>query len=196
MRRYKLKVCFAGEEQVGKTSLIRRYVYNTFSDSYKATIGTRVSKKEVAVQHPITAERVVIDMTLWDIMGTQGFRELLKDAYFYGSDAILGICDVTRPGTLEELKAWFETIYQVTGPVPMVVLANKVDIADNGSLNEDQLQEHCQGRHPYAFTSAKSGQNVEEAFRVISRIVLAQQMSDFAMIYEERPELIEAPFVA
>ncbi len=196
MRRYKLKVCFAGDEQVGKTSLIRRYVYNSFAESYKATIGTRVAKKEAVVDHPITGERAVIDMTIWDIMGTSGFRELLKDAYFYGSDAVLGVCDVTRPETLEGLDSWFESIYRVTGPIPMCVLANKQDISDGGSITKDELAAYCKGRYPFALTSAKTGDNVEEAFRVLGRIVLAQQVSELAWDNVEHPDLIEAPFEA
>jgi small GTP-binding protein len=196
MRRYKLKVCLAGEEEVGKTSLIRRYVYNTFSESYKATIGTRVSKKEVAVEHPVTGEKSVIDMTVWDIMGTKGFRELLKDAYFYGSDAVLGVCDVTRPETLDDLQSWFDSIYRMTGPIPMCVLANKVDIAGNGSITQEQLTERCGGRYPHAFTSAKTGENVEDSFRVLCKILLAHHMSDLSYTYFENPDIIEAPFVA
>ena len=99
----KSKICLVGEKAVGKTSLIRRYVLNMFDDHYITTIGTKVSKKEVRVFNPEKDLLVDVDMTIWDIMGEKGFRELLKDAYFYGANGILAVCDLSRRRTLDDL---------------------------------------------------------------------------------------------
>src|SRR4030067_3572291 len=99
----KVKVRRAGEKAVGKTSLTRRYVLNMFDDRYITTIGTKVSKKEVSLYHPERDVHVRMDMTIWDIMGEKGFRELLKDAYFCGANGILAVADLTRSKTLHEL---------------------------------------------------------------------------------------------
>ncbi len=79
----KVKVCLIGEAAVGKTSLIRRFVLDNFDDKYIQTLGTKVSKKELASPSPDGSGDLKIDMTIWDIMGQKGFRELLKEAYFY-----------------------------------------------------------------------------------------------------------------
>src|SRR3989449_3200053 len=84
-RRMKTKVCLVGEAAVGKTSLVRRYVLDQFEDKYITTLGAKVSKKEMEFDVPDRDLHVQMDITIWDIMGEKGFRELLKDAYFYGA---------------------------------------------------------------------------------------------------------------
>src|SRR5256712_7002587 len=100
-KRLKSKVWVAGEKSVGKKSLIRRYVINVLDEQYLITIGTRVTKKEVRLVMPGHDLVVDLDMTIWDIMGEKGFRELLKDAYFYGTNGVLAVADLTRRRTLE-----------------------------------------------------------------------------------------------
>src|SRR5712691_8911159 len=89
VKRMKVKVCLIGEAAVGKTSLIRRFVLDNFDDKYIQTLGTKVSKKELVSPSPDASGELKIDMTIWDIMGQKGFRELLKEAYFYGAREIL-----------------------------------------------------------------------------------------------------------
>jgi len=103
VKHLKSKICLLGEKAVGKTSLVRRYVLNMFDDHYITTIGTKVSKKEVRVFQPEKDRVVDVDMTIWDIMGEKGFRELLREAYFYGANGILAVCDSTRRRTLDDL---------------------------------------------------------------------------------------------
>src|SRR5437667_10219001 len=82
-RRMKVKVCLVGEHAVWKTSLIKRYVLNEYDDRYIVTLGAKVSKKELTL-NPKAGDPVQMDMTIWDIMGSKGFRELLREAYFHG----------------------------------------------------------------------------------------------------------------
>ena len=79
----KVKVCLVGEHAVGKTSLIKRYVLNEYDDRYIVTLGAKVSKKELTL-NPKGGDPVQMDMTIWDIMGSKGFRELLREAYSTG----------------------------------------------------------------------------------------------------------------
>src|SRR6266536_64204 len=117
VKRMKVKVCLVGEAAVGKTSLIRRFVLDNFDDKYIQTLGTKVSKKELTSAVPDSSGELKIDMTIWDIMGQKGFRELLKEAYFYGARGILAVCDVTRRKTLDDLDDWIEGVYSVTGKI-------------------------------------------------------------------------------
>src|SRR3970040_2546326 len=94
-KRVKAKGCLVGEHGVGKTSLIRRYVLDEFDDRYIVTLGAKVSKREMTITLQDRGE-VLMDMTVWDIMGSRGFRELLREASFHGAQGILAVCDVTR----------------------------------------------------------------------------------------------------
>src|SRR6058998_1109865 len=125
-QKMKVKVCLVGEGAVGKTCLIRRFIQDQFDDRYISTLGAKVSKKEIKVDGPNGG--MDVDMTIWDIMGEKGFRELLKEAYFHGAQGVLAVCDVTRKETLDDLEDWVAAVVKVTGNVPIEFLANKADL--------------------------------------------------------------------
>ena len=166
-RRVKAKVCLVGEHEVGKTSLIRRFVLDEFDDRYIVTLGAKVSKKELQVKTADEPE-FQMDMTVWDIMGSRGFRELMREAYFYGAQGVLAVCDLTRGDTLEQLDDWMEAVYQTIGEVPVILVVNKRDMAARAAFTEQQVSQAAVAFDcPYYFTSAKTGENVEEIFRTL-----------------------------
>lgn len=175
-KRMKVKVCLVGEAAVGKTSLIRRFVLDNFDDKYIQTLGTKVSKKEMSAPDVDGSGEMRIDMTIWDIMGQKGFRELLKEAYFYGAKGILAVCDSTRKKTLEDLDDWIEGVYSVTGKIPIEFLANKVDLTDQLQVTEDDMVQAAKAYDsPFHFTSAKTGINVELAFQSLGERIAKER---------------------
>ena len=160
----KLKVCLVGEFAVGKTSLVNRFVHNTFQGRYMATIGAKIQKVDMQVDQ----SRVI--MTVWDIMGEKGFRELLREAYFEGANGLVAVCDLTRPGSLLDLEEWIAAVYRIAGRIPMVVVANKSDLTEHAVVSEEDVAAFS-ARHECEFyiTSAKTGEGVGEAFLGIGR---------------------------
>jgi|Deesub1362A_J573_1020465.scaffolds.fasta_scaffold00835_16 Ras-related protein Rab-6A len=158
---YKFKVNIVGDEGVGKTSLISRFVYDVFSDKYIQTIGTNVHKKEVRVG----ARRVTL--MLWDIMGSHEFREVLSQSYFYGASALICVADWTRQQTLESVPEWVRVAEEVVKVrLPKVLLVNKADLRDERAYTAREVAEVAKeiGARYYYFTSAKTGESVEAAF--------------------------------
>ncbi len=165
-KHFKAKVCLVGNPAVGKTSLVRRYVMNSFDDRYLTTVGTKVSKKPVRVVDPSAELDADIDLMIWDIMGQPGFREMLKDAYFFDAKGVLAVADLTRKDTLEDLKNWIRAVEGVTGRVPIVVAINKADLTAEAGYSTAEAVQAAEVLGADVFlTSAKSGSNVEEAFR-------------------------------
>ncbi len=174
-RRMKTKVCLIGEAAVGKTSLVRRYVLDEFEDKYITTLGAKVSKKELAFDLPDKDVRVQMDMTIWDIMGEKGFRELLKEAYFHGAQGILAVCDITRKETLMELNDWIAAVDRVTGNIPVQFLANKADLRDQAKITPGDVKALADThKSPFLFTSAKTGDNVEAGFLRLAEMIAAR----------------------
>jgi len=160
----KAKVCLVGDIGVGKTSLIKRFVLDTFDDRYIATIGTKVTKKTVPCSW--RGEGAVMDLVIWDIMGEKGFRHLLKESYFEGAHGILAVCDLTRRDTLADLYGWIDLIRANAGSVPFVFLGNKADLKTKVVVQEPELVAISEAhRAPYFLLSAKTGLNVEHAFQ-------------------------------
>ncbi len=77
----KMKVCMVGEAAVGKTSLVRRFVLDLFNEAYAATLGARVTKRELHFKGLEIDKHVRVDMTLWDIMGERFVRDELRESY-------------------------------------------------------------------------------------------------------------------
>src|SRR5467141_923101 len=176
-KQLKSKICLVGDKSVGKTSLICRYVMNMFDEQYITTIGTRVSKKEVHVLMPERDLLIDVDMTIWDIMGEKGFRELLKDAYFYGANGILAVADLTRRRTLDNLDDWIDGVEDVVGKVPILIAVNKSALTANARFREIDVAAFAKAYHAEFFlTSAKTGERVEDAFRRLGVLVAEQQL--------------------
>ena len=161
----KSKICLVGERGVGKSSLIRRYVLDQFDDKYIRTLGAKVEKKTMRVEVPERHAQVDIHMAIWDIIGHIGFRQLLGDSFFNGAQGILAVADLTRRNTLPVLTGWIEAVEGVAGKVPVVLVANKADLTAEAQFGVAELAEMASTFGcTYLLTSAKSGQNVEDAF--------------------------------
>lgn len=164
----KVKICLIGDVGVGKTSLIRRYVMDLFDDKYIATIGTKVSKKEIDFKDPNTGAPERVTLLIWDIMGQPSFREVLREAYFYGVQGAIAVCDVTSKESLGELRYWIKAMTSTTGKVPIVFLGNKCDLRDETRVPFQDLEVFAKKNDSIAMlSSAKTGYNVEQAFSVL-----------------------------
>src|SRR2546428_13421861 len=119
----KAKITLVGETAVGKTSLVKRFVLDTFDDRYVATVGTKVTKKTVPVVWRGAPARM--DLMVWDIMGEKGFRALLKEAYFEGRQGVLAVGDVTREDTLLDLDSWIQLTQNQLRNVLMAVVVSR-----------------------------------------------------------------------
>ena len=161
----KLKICLVGDEGVGKTSLIRRFVHQEYSESYIRTVGTMVSKHEVDL--PEVRCRAMI--MVWDIMGRRDFMDLFKESYFKNAGGILAVFDLTRPATMESLREWIGNIRASEVPAPTFILANKVDSRPMDGLSDLEVNNFAKSMYcAWLRTSAKTGENVEAAFRNIA----------------------------
>ena len=163
---YLFKIVFLGEGAVGKTSLVGRYVYDSFEGDYLATIGTDIHVKMVNVSD------TVVKLVIWDIAGQDNFAQLRR-AYYMNASAAFFVFDTTRPETIERVDEWLNALFTVTGKIPLVLLENKVDLE---SAIPDEVKDAVAKKHgiPLIPTSAKEDTNVEEAFRQMTRDILSK----------------------
>ncbi len=159
--KYILKVCLLGDGAVGKTSLVRRFVFDAFDDRYLMSFGTKVSKKTVIF------DETEVDLMVWDILG-QRTQKSLHAAYYRGAAGALAVCDYTRRETFESLSSWIDGFLSVAGQVPIMILANKSDLDKSYALDDVKAFGDQIGS-PILETSAKTGTNVENAFAEITR---------------------------
>src|SRR2546425_6601811 len=135
VRHMKAKLALMGEGGVGKTSLIRRFVLNEYQDTYLHTVGTRVSKVELTVPHGADTE-VQIDMSIFDIMGQRGFKDLVRETYYHGAQGLMGVCDLTRKDSLYALNEWIASALEIAGDVPVYLIVNKRDLEERRGVSQ------------------------------------------------------------
>ncbi len=165
------KVVVIGDPAVGKTSLIKRFVQDVFDDRYLNTIGANVMKKELGVNRPDTGEIVDLKLILWDIAGQESF-ETVKKAYYRGASGAIVVCDMTRKETMEHMHKWIENLFDVSEVVPMVIICNKSDLAEDAQFNASKVEgEYAPYGAPVFTTSAKMGENVEMAFHELGKLI-------------------------
>jgi len=167
----KKKVVLLGDGAVGKTSLVRRYVISKFSDDYIATIGTKVTKKDM---HMERAGRVVeLTLMLWDILGQKEYQTT-HESSIRGAKGAIVVYDISRPETAASvMEFWLPLLNRIAGYVPYVMAANKIDLAADREAEAARLREMT-GGVPGFMCSAKTGEQVEEAFQALGTLLLAQ----------------------
>ena len=170
----KLKLCLIGESCVGKTSLIKRFVFDEFDDEYICTIGTKITKKEMVIPLGELNNRKEVHLMIWDIIGHQGFRQLIQQAYFFGTHGLIAVCDTTREDTLKELEGWMDAVLDVTKVIPTVFLGNKCDLEDDMQVSPSELTDFASKyeKTNVFLSSAKTGHNVDLAFKTLGESIL------------------------
>ncbi|GAB5372671.1 hypothetical protein AAMO2058_001684700 [Amorphochlora amoebiformis] len=167
-----LKVIILGDSNVGKTSLMNRYVHQKFSSQYKATIGADFLIKHVGVDEKLTT------LQIWDTAGQERFQSL-GVAFYRGSDCCVLVFDVTDSKSFAALDTWKREFLQYAGDqsssdmFPFVCLGNKCDMVEERQVTRKQAEEWCENnKMPYFETSAKENTNVEQAFEAVAKRAL------------------------
>ncbi len=166
------KVVLLGDGGVGKTSLIARYVVNKFDDKYIATIGTKVSRKDIQIIKPNLI--INLRMMIWDILGQKEYSKI-RIASLSGAQGLILVGDLSRAETIQSLPDfWLKEVTQMVGKIPTVLVGNKMDLADRGSMAATILESMGQKLgFPAILSSAKTGENVENLFVTIGEMLVA-----------------------
>ncbi|MHA2392061.1 MAG: ADP-ribosylation factor-like protein [Promethearchaeota archaeon] len=162
---YSLKLILTGDYEVGKTSLILRFVQNLFKNSYHSTVGVEISKKTIDL-----AENTKINFAIWDIGGQITQMTPYRKRFYEGANAAFIVIDRTRPESLKSVQKWHNEVSRFIGKnVNIIIVANKSDLEEKISVSEEEIKNvaNQHGFH-YILTSAKTGENVNDLFLYIA----------------------------
>ena len=162
------KICMLGAYQVGKTSLVKQFVSSIYSDKYLPTLGVKVDKKMVSLDG-----RDVMLM-LWDIAGAED-HFTVPTSFVRGAAGYLLVVDGTRPETAERGLDLVAQMDGELGRLPAIILLNKSDLTDQWRLDDAAIAKLTALNVPVMRSSAKTGQNVEAAFRQLAELSLRGQ---------------------
>ncbi|MBY9006590.1 MAG: GTP-binding protein [Candidatus Lokiarchaeota archaeon] len=168
---YNLKICILGNLGVGKTSIVHRFTEGTFRTSYKRTIGVNLLSKDLKVE-----EYGEVKLRIWDIAGQQSFKTF-HDKYLAGSDGAFVVFDVTDNSSFRKIGEWIESFRKVTIDNPIHLIGNKIDLKGSISVLEEGKSYAAEQKMKFTATSAKTGENVENAFKELIRQILKKPKS-------------------
>lgn len=163
------KICLIGDFNVGKTSLVRRFIEDKFSDRYLTTIGVKVSRKSVLVK---SSQQV--NLLVWDIEGHTKQKSIPK-TYLQGARGAIVVGDLTRNETLQHLSHHLQLFSKVNPQGKIIVALNKSDLISAEKLNKLVELYNCD-RYDRVLntytTSAKTGQYVNTMFDELATCII------------------------
>lgn len=182
MPEFSFKVILIGPPAVGKTSLLNRFVHNEFDMSYKLTIGVDFLTKTLDYEPSKKAK-----LQIWDI-GAQERFNFLHRSFYDGAFGALVVFDLSRQQTFSGMKVWISEMRGILpDDIPKVILGNKSDLlTDIGQvIDKNEVEEYSEDQGCiYIETSAKTGDNVENAFRELTHRMV-KRMEEIIKINKE-----------
>jgi small GTP-binding protein len=163
-----LKIVLAGEQKVGKTNLVRRWIGDPFDEGYESTIGVSFHVKTIAVDNKVAK------LQIWDTGGCERFHSLAP-AYFRQALGILLVYDITCAASFDALDAWLSQIRERSPPdVIVLLIGNKTDLNADRCVSFESVTDYAQrhGLEPPIETSAKTNTEVDHAFTNLARAVV------------------------
>ncbi|CAO3684706.1 unnamed protein product [Rhizopus stolonifer] len=162
LRKYKL--VFLGEQSVGKTSLITRFMYDTFDNSYQATIGIDFLSKTMYL------EDKTVRLQLWDTAGQERFRSLIP-SYIRDSSVAVIVYDISNRQSFTNTSKWIDDVRAERGEdVIIVLVGNKSDLSDKREVTTEDGEKRAKELNVmFIETSAKAGHNVKTLFKKIAQ---------------------------
>ena len=164
---YTFKLLLLGDSITEKTAFTKRYCYNIFNPSERLTIGVDFHVKTIDLNDK------KVKLQIWDVGGEEKFRFLLP-TYCLGANAVFLLYDITQPQTLDNIADWTNIVRRKAGNIPIMLVGTKLD-AENQRLVPREYGIQVAKKNEltsFAEVSAKTGQNVNKAFEVLTELTL------------------------
>ena len=178
-----LKLMLIGEAAVGKSSIMYRYTMNSFKLNMLGTAGIDFKKKEVEIDDN------KIKIILYDTAGHDRFRKIMKN-HCKGANGIVLVYDIGEEKSIERLSSWMNDIKENSDPdVEVILVGNKADITQRKVTEQEGLELSMKFNIPIIETSAKTGQNVEEAFNILIKKILTKEKVEILKTSESKEDV-------
>ncbi len=172
---FSLKICLLGEANVGKTSLVYRYVENIFKEDYMSTIGIQLSKKTITLKE-YNKKPLKVDLLLWDIGGQESFRAM-RQHFFHGANGAVLVFDWTMRNSFDKLTDWINEFKKVSRNSALLLIGNKKDLSNDYVISEKEALKFAEKYNmTFISTSAKTGDNVSKAFLELATALVSHSI--------------------
>ena len=153
-----IKLILLGDISVGKSSILGRYIDNSFTEDYQCTLQVETKSKIIDIDLNTS-----VKMNIWDTVGQEKFRHLTKQ-YFRNCHGAIIVFDLTRKDSFDGVQKWIEELEDYSSNIPILIVGNKSDLINEREVNEDVIENFVKNKYLYYDVSAKNGSNVSLAF--------------------------------
>jgi Ras-related protein Rab-22 len=189
------KVVLVGESGVGKTSIITKFIDETFQEDQQSTTGGTFSTKSV-----ICDGGKILKFEIWDTAGQERYRALTK-MFYKDANAAIMVYDITRKDSFEELKNYWSEQIKESSPegIILVIAANKSDLFEHEAIDESIAREFAQQIGAfYIATSDKNSDGINNLFEEIAKkytgsstITIKKDEGDEPAVEEEKKDTVK-----
>ena len=158
---YLLKFVIIGDSGVGKSNILLRYIYNSFSEEFKTTVGVEFGAKNIEI------DRKIYRIQIWDTAGQENFRSIAR-AYYKNSVCACVVYDISNHASFEDIQVWIDDCTKQTAKsVLLFLVGNKSDLKDNREVSYEEGAAYAKS-HKMLFleASAKTGENINDIFEM------------------------------
>ena len=154
-----IKIILLGDVSVGKTSIISRYVNNSFTEDYRCSI--QAEKKTKLIDVDLNTS---VRMNIWDTVGQEKYRNLTRQYYHDCHGAII-VFDITKKDSFDVIQKWIDEL-RSNGPknIVIIIVGNKSDLTHEREVPFEDIKNKIGNKYPYYEVSAKNGNNIVLAF--------------------------------
>ena len=160
------KIVVLGDFGVGKTSLVRRFVDNSFSEEYLSTIGVTMSRKQI-----LNNNKTFSTMIIWDTEGKTEYNAIFQQ-YLKGAKSFIIVTDISKNQSLESLKRHVNICLKVMPNASIYIALNKSDLTPQIPYSLDDIKKLSENIQDVYKTSAKYGNAVDDIFNDINKLVI------------------------
>ena len=156
---YLLKFVIIDDSGVGKSNILLRYIYNSFSEEFKTTVGVEFGAKNIEI------DKKVYRIQIWDTAGQENFRSIAR-AYYKNSVCACVVYDISKRSSFEDIQVWIDDCTKQTAKsVLLFLIGNKNDLNDEREVSYEEGEAYAKA-HKMMFleASAKTGNNINEIF--------------------------------
>ena len=182
MNEINVKILIIGDTNVGKTSLLLRYIDDYFPDKHMATIGVEYRVKAIEYRG------FKIKLQLWDTAGQERFHSITKN-FFQNADGILFVYDITNKKSFKGVKNWIKESEEIKDDIQKIIVGNKCDMIHQRVVTNQEVEKYCnENKIDFIETSAKDNINLKEVFNKIIELIFKDK-SDEEIIKEFKPKM-------
>jgi len=164
---FRFKTVLFGNEGVGKTALVERFVNNVFKEEYITTLGYQIYQKTIEYKN------FEIGLVIFDIGGQKQY-DMLREQYAAGANNAFLVYDVTDATSFERIIEWKKDLDEYSRNIPFVMIGNKIDLESERQVSTESAEKMANQLEAIKFfeTSAKTGEGVENAFEELAILTL------------------------